>query len=153
MGTDLVLLDGGLETLEALGVLVVGPDKDVLLARGHGEGPDAGHDVAHDLARLENVDQPAVLRLQLAVPVDFGVVKLEDAVALGDLDVEVVGPGQDFVLECPELGLGADVVDLVDDGLDLRVLVEDNLCDEVLVGQIVVPEVEMGWARSGMSAA
>lgn len=101
----------------------------MLLAGGHGEGPDAGHDVAHDLARPEDVDQPAVLRLQLAVPVDFGVVELEDAVALGDLNVEVVGPGQDFVLEGPELGLGADVVDLVDDGLDLRVLVEDDLCD------------------------
>jgi hypothetical protein len=127
--TDLVLLDGGLEALEALRILVVGPDKDALLAGGHGEWPDAGHDVAHDLARLEEVDEPAVLRLQLAVPVDLGVVKVEDAVAFGHLDVEVVRTGQHFVLERPELGLGADVVDLVDDCFELGVLVEDDLRD------------------------
>jgi hypothetical protein len=59
--TDLVLFDGGLEALEALGVLVVGPDKDTLFARRHGEGPDAGHDIADNLARLEQVDKPAML--------------------------------------------------------------------------------------------
>ena len=102
---DLVLLDGRLETLDALGVLVVGPNKDALLARGHGKGPDAGHDIAHDLARLEHADEPPVLRLELGVPVDLGVVKLEDAVALADLHVQIVRPGQDFVLKSPELGL------------------------------------------------
>lgn len=145
---DLVLLNGGLETLEALGVLIVGPDKDVLLAGGHGERPNAGHDVAHDLARLEDVDEPAVLRLELAVPVDLGVVELEGAVALGDLDVQVVGAGQDFVLERPELGVGADIVDLVDDGLDLGVLIEQDLGYEVLVGEIVITKVEMRWVPS-----
>lgn len=140
---DLVLLDGRLQALEALGVLVVGPDEDALLAGGHGEGPDAGHDVADDLAGLEEVDEPAVLRLELAVPVDLGVVKLEDAAALGDLDVQVVRTSQDFVLEGPELGLGPDVVDLVDDGPELGVLVQQDLGHQVLVGEVVFPKVQV----------
>ena len=84
---DLVLLDGGFEALEALGVFVVGPDEDAIFARGHGKGPDAGHDVAQNLAGLEHVDEPAVFGLELTVPVDFGVVKVKDAAALGNLDV------------------------------------------------------------------
>ncbi len=86
-----------------------------------------------------------MLCLELAVPIDLGVVELEDAVALGDLDVEVVWAGQHLVLEGPELGLGADIIDLINHGPDLGVLVEDDLCDEVLVGDIVFSEVEMCW--------
>lgn len=83
--------------------------------------------------------------LELAVPVDLGVVELEDAVVLLDLDVHVVRSTKDFIAEGPELGLVADVVDFVDDGADFGVLVEDDLGDDLLVGEVPVPEVEMGW--------
>jgi hypothetical protein len=59
------------------------------------------------------------------------------------LHVQVVWSGQDFVLERPELGFRADVVDLVDDGFDLRVLVENDLGCYMLVGEVVFPQVEM----------
>lgn len=121
----------------------------MLLARGHGKGANAGHDIAHDLAGLEEVDEPAVLRLELAVPVDLGVVKLERAAVLRHLDVQIVLAGEDLVLKRPELGLGADVLDLVDDGLDLGVLVDEHFGDELLVGQEVRPQVEVCFECQG----
>ena len=98
------------------------------------------------------MDEAAVLRLELAVPVDLAVVELEDAVALGHLDVEVVGAGEDLVLEGTELRFGADVVDLVDDGLDGGVLVDKDLGDELLEGEEPVAEVEMGWGVLGVGS-
>jgi hypothetical protein len=121
--TYLVPCDRRLQVLVALGILVIRPDKDTLLARRHGKGPDAGHDVGHHLARLEQVDEPLVLAAQLRVPVDLGVVEVERAAELADLDEQVLGPREELVLERPELVVRADVVDLVDDGADVGVLV------------------------------
>ena len=84
-----------------------------------------------------------MLRLELAVPVDLCVVKLKDAVVLRRLDLEVVPAGQDFILESPELGLGPDIVDLVDDGLDGAVLVDEDFGYELFVGKISLAEIEM----------
>lgn len=71
MLTYLVLVNCRLHILVALRVHVVGPDKDALLSGWDGKGPDTSHDIAHHLAGLEHVDEPAVLGLQLAVPVDL----------------------------------------------------------------------------------
>jgi hypothetical protein len=64
-----------------------------------------------------------VLAVQFAVPVDFGVIKAEDTLVFSHLDVEVIWAGKNLVCECSELGLGAHVVDLVDDSADMRVLI------------------------------
>ena len=141
----LVPVDSYLHILVALGVHVVSPDKDALLASRNRKGADASHDIADDLAGLKHVDKPAVLGLQLAVPVHLCVIKLEDAVVLGNLDLHVIGTSQDLVLEGSELGLGSDVVDLVDDGADVLGLVQDELGDHLLVGDITLPQVHVGW--------
>jgi len=119
----LVPLDRVVQIPVALRVHVVCPYEDALLSRGHCERSDTRHNVTHHLSGLELVDEPRVFVLELGVPVDFCVVELEDAVVLLDLDVEVVGPREDFVAESSELGFLADVVDLVDDGAEARRLV------------------------------
>lgn len=86
-----------------------------------------------------------MLGLELGVPVDLGVVEAEDAVVLLDLDVEVVLPREDLVAEGAIGGLGADVVDLVDDGLEARDFVEDDVRDNLLVGEVLFPKVEVDW--------
>lgn len=141
----LVPADSHLHILVTLGVHVVSPDKDALLASGDSKGADASHNIAHHLAGLEHVDEPAVLGLQLAVPVHLCVVKLESAGVLGNLDLHVVGTSQNLVLEGSELGLGSDIVDLVDDGSDVGGLVQDDLGDHLLVGDITLAKVHVGW--------
>ena len=84
-----------------------------------------------------------MLWLELRVPVDLCVVKGEDAVVLLDLNVEVVRSGEDLVAEGAELGLGADVVDLVDDGLEAGDLVEDDVRDDLFVGEVLVSQVQV----------
>lgn len=144
-GTYLVPLDGLIEVLVALGVHIIRVDEHALLPRGDGERPDARHDVAHDLPRLEAAHEARVLGLELRVPVDLCVVEGEDAVVLLDLDVEVVGAVEDLVAEGAELGLGADVVDLVDDGLEAGDFVEDDVGDDLFVGEVLVSQVEVDW--------
>jgi len=141
--SDLVLLDPLLEILVTLGIHVVCPDQDTPFTSRDGKRSNSSHDVAYYLARGEQVDEPPVLRLELAVPVDLCVVKLKDAVVLRRLDLEVVRTGQDFILESPELGLDPDIVDLVDDGLDGAVLVDEDLGYELFVGKISLAEIEM----------
>lgn len=86
-----------------------------------------------------------MLGLELAVPIDLGVVELEDTVVLGDLDLEVTRAGENFVLEGPKLGLSSNIVNLVDDGFDDRVLVHENLGHQLFVWEILFPEVQMRW--------
>lgn len=124
----LVLLNSNLKILIALRVHIVGPDEDASLSGRGGKGTDAGHDIADHLARLKELHQPAVLRLELAVPVDLCVVEGKCASALGDLDIHVVRPRKDLVLECPVDVLCTDVVHFVDDCPYERVLVYQDLC-------------------------
>lgn len=86
-----------------------------------------------------------MLGLELRVPVDLCVVKGEDAVVLLDLDVEVIRAGEDLVAEGAELGLGADVVDLVDDRLEAGDLVKDDVRDDLFVGEVLVSQVQVDW--------
>lgn len=123
-----------LQVFVALRVLVVGPYKDTLLSSRHSKRTDASHDIGHDLAGLEQGSDTVVLVTQLRVPVDFGIVKLEGASALANLDEHIVGPGQDLVGKGAELVLCADIVRLVDDGPEVGVLIQDNLGDDVLIG-------------------
>lgn len=116
-----------------LGVLVVGPDEDTLLASGHSERSNAGHDICHNLTRLEQACDSLVLCIKLAVPVYLGVVEPEGTASLAHLDVHVVGPAKDLVGKGPKLILRADIIGLVDDGLDMRILIQKYLGDDVLV--------------------
>lgn len=93
-----------------------------------------------------------MLGFQTGVPVDLCVVEGEDAAAFHDLDVHVVRPGQDLVLEGAVDVFGADVVDLVDDGADERVLVDYYLGDDFFVGGEAVAEVEVGDVADGVEA-
>lgn len=142
---DFVAGDGVAQGGDAVGVEVVGPDEDALFASGDGEGADAGHDVADDVAGVEEGDEAAVLGVEAGVPVDFGVVEAEGALFLLDLDVEVVGAGEDFVGEGAEGGGVADLVDFVDYGSDGGVFVHEDLCDEGFVGEVGFADVEVGW--------
>lgn len=107
----------------AFRILVIRPDKDPLLTSWHGKGANAGHDIRNDLSRLELAHQSLVLRVELAVPVYLGVVELEDAAGLADLDVQVIGSREDLVGESSKLIVRANIIDLVDDGPEVRVLV------------------------------
>ena len=142
---DLVARDGVAQRGDAVGVEVVGPHEDALLAGGDGEGADAGHDVADHVAGLEHGDQPAVLGVEPRVPVDLCVVEAEGALLLLDLDVEVVGAGEDLVGEGAEGGRLADHVDFVDHGFDGGVFVHEDLRDEGFVGEVGFADVEVGW--------
>lgn len=81
--------------------------------------------------------------VELAIPVDLGVIKFKDAVAFCYLDLKIVNTGEHLILERSKLRVGADIVDFVDDSLDVRVLVEKDLCDYLLVRYVSVSEVQM----------
>lgn len=55
-------------------------DPAPFLASRDRERPDPGERVAHDVLRVERVDESSVLRLQPRVPVDFRKVKLEPTI-------------------------------------------------------------------------
>ncbi|KAI6754259.1 hypothetical protein HG530_012773 [Fusarium avenaceum] len=123
-----------------LWVLVVGPDEDALLTSWNSKGSDTSHDICHNLTRLEEACDSLVLGVELAVPVYFGVVEFEDTAGLAYLNVQIIRTPEDFVGKSSELVLRANVVDLVDDGLDVRVLVKEDLGDDVFVGQLLDDE-------------
>lgn len=114
-----------------------------MLSSRHSKGPDPCHDIRHDLARLEHVDDTLVLCAELRVPVDLGVVKLKGAVGLADLDMHVVRAGEDFVGECAILILVAYVVQLVDHCPQVGILVENDFRYDPLVWQVLFSEIEM----------
>lgn len=140
---DLVLLDRCIQVLVAFGVHIVGEDEDALPTCWHGKRPDARHDICDNFSRLEHADESGVFRLELAVPVHLGVVELEDAIVLLDLDVHILGSAENLVGKCSELRVAADIVHLVDNGANLGVLVEDDLCDDLLIGEVLFLEVEV----------
>lgn len=139
----LVCFDGMAEPPVALRVQIVCPYDDSLLPRGHRKRPDARHDITHDLARLEEVDETFMLVLQLAVPVNLGVVEAKLAAVLEYLDFHLVGSLEELVLEGAELGSLADIVDFVDDCPHRRILVDDGFCDDMLIWEVALPEIEM----------
>lgn len=120
---DAVAVDVVAQRGHGVRVEVVGAHKHLALAGRNGEGPHARAHVAHGLARRERLNHPRVLRAQPRVPVHFAKVEAEVAVGLVHLDVQVRFARQDLVGERAELGLGAHVERLVDDGRDVGVLV------------------------------
>ena len=122
------------QTRKAVRIQIIGPDKDVLLPRRHGERPHAGHNVADGVAGRERLDQTPVLRVEPTVPVDLCVVEAEAAVLLVDLDVQVRVAGEELVAEGAVFVFFADLVGFVDDGADGRILVEEDGGEEVFVG-------------------
>lgn len=94
-----------------------------------------------------------MLVAELGVPVHLCIVEGKNAAALADLDEQVVGPGKDLVGEDAELVLRADVARLVDDGPEVRVLVQDDLGDDLLVRQVLLAEVEVGDVAGRVEAA
>lgn len=142
--TYLVSLDNFTEILETLWVLVIRPHKHALLASRHSKRPNASHDIRHDVAGLKQGSDTLMLRAEFCVPVDLGVVEFEAAACFADFDQHVIRPGEHFVREGAEFALRADIVCFVDDGADVRVLVDDDLGDDGFVGEILPAEVEMG---------
>lgn len=86
-----------------------------------------------------------MLLLKLTVPVDLGIVKLEDAAVLTELHIQVIGACENLVTERTEFGLGAHIVRLVDDGVDVNVLLNDDLPNHLLVGKVLISEIEMRY--------
>lgn len=85
---------------------------------------------------------------QTRVPVDLGEVECEfDALFLVH-DVHVTVASEDFVGKGAEFALGADVVDFVDDGLGVALLVLYDFADDVSVRKMVIAKVEMRYALS-----
>lgn len=101
----LVPTDRFLEVAVALWVLVVGPDKDALLASWHRKGSNTSHDICNNLSRPEKSCNPLVFCVELAVPVYLGVVELENAAGLAHLHAHVIRTTKDFVGKGPELVL------------------------------------------------
>jgi hypothetical protein len=93
-----------------------------------------------------------VLGVELAVPVDLGVVEFEDTASLADFDIQIIRTPEDFVGKSSELVLRTNVVDFVDDSLDVRVLVKEDLGDDIFVGQVLISDIEMSCLVSSDSA-
>ena len=64
-----------------------------------------------------------MLGVEPAVPVDFGVIKVKDAILFSSFDIQIWVPSQEFVVEGAVFALGADFVNFVDDGADMGVFV------------------------------
>ena len=129
------------EILVALWVLIIRPHKHALLARWCGKGTNSGHDIHDHLPGSKHVTDSLVLCVEFRIPVDLGIVKVEDAAGLTDLDEQVIWPGQDFVAEGAELAFCANVVDFVDDGANVWVLVENDLANDLLVRKVLASDV------------
>ncbi|KAI6760202.1 hypothetical protein HG531_013403 [Fusarium graminearum] len=86
-----------LKVAVTLWVLVVGPNMDALLASWDGERPNTSHDIYHNLSWLEQACDSLMLGIKLAVPVYLGVIKLESAASLTDLDIQVIRTSENFV--------------------------------------------------------
>lgn len=140
---DLVPLHSILHDFCAMWVEVVGPDEDLLFACGYGEWTDTCHHITDHLTRIELVHQPAMFRLQTAVPVDAGVIKAELAFLLVNGDVGVVVAGEQLEGESTEFRMRADIFDFVDDRADALVLVFEDFGNQVFVGEILFAEVKV----------
>ena len=80
---------------------------------------------------------------EFRVPVNLGVIELKDASGLGCFHQHVVRPGKDFIVKRAELVIGTDIIDLVDNRAQMRVLVQYDLGDDALVGFISISQVQM----------
>lgn len=125
------------QIFEAFGVLIVCINKYSLSTRRYSKGTNASHDVGNNLAGLEQSGDTLVFSAKLGVPVYLGVVKLEKASCLANFDKHIVRSSEDFVRECSEFALGTNIVNLVDNGADGRVLVDNNLRNDMLVRKIL----------------
>lgn len=140
---DLVVVRVFDQALVAVRVKVVGPHKGALLAARDRERPRARHHVADRLARLEQLAQPRVLRAQSRVPVDLGVVEVKRAFLLFHGNVHVRVAGEKLVVEGAEVAVRADLINLIDHGAHVGLLVNQNTRDYVPILSILLPEVEM----------
>ena len=143
----LIAPDCILQPSEAVWIQVVGHDEAAVLSRRDSEWAHSGHDIADRLTGLEKRDQTRVLRVEPAVPVDFGEVKAESAAVVLHCDVQIVLTSKDFVVKRSEGVAGADCVDFVDDSPDLDVLIHKNLRNDVLVRPKLFTKVELCYLR------
>ena len=94
-----------------------------------------------------------MLGVEPAVPVHFGVIESEPAVSFVDLDSHVWVACEELVAEGAVFVGFAHPVGLVDDGADGGVFVLEDGGDEMLVGEVVVAEVEVGCSRCRCSVS
>lgn len=133
----MVASDDVAQVFETFRVFVIRPDKHALFTGRDSKWTDSSHDVGNDLARFEQRRDALVLGAKFGVPVDLGVVKFEETSSFANFDEHIIGSSENFVRECSEFALRANIVNLVDDCADGRVLVDDNLCNDVFIREIL----------------
>lgn len=131
------------QTIIAIWIQIIRPDKALLPRSRYSKRPHTGHDVANGLARFEEVCKPLVLALQPTIPEDLAVVEAEDRAAFPHLGLHVIFAGKDFVVEHAEFVLGAEGLGFIDDGADAGAFGEDDGADEMAVGELFFTEVQM----------
>jgi hypothetical protein len=124
-------------------VQIIAPHKDLLLARRNGERPNASHDVADHLTRLELVNKSSVLGLQATVPVHTGVIESKLAILFVLNNIQIIFTNKHLEWESSELALRANIFNLVDDGANGGIFVSQNLGNKELIREKLLAEVEV----------
>ena len=86
-----------------------------------------------------------MLGIEAAVPVDFGVIEAKFATCLLDFHIHVRVTGKVLVAKGSVFILFADIVRFVDYRADGGVFVEEDGGDQVLVREILIAEIQMGF--------
>ena len=141
MKTDLVTIDSLHHCGIAVWIQIIGPDKHTLLPSWDREGSYACHNITHHFSGFEGVHKSLVLRLQSTVPVNLRIIELEYTILFAELNIHVVRAGKYFVSKSSKLGMRSYVVDFVDHSSNCWILIYQNFCYNVFVGQIFVPKI------------
>lgn len=131
--TYLVAYHGVSERGIAFRIQVVGPYEDLPLGGWHRKRTHTGHYIANYFPRLEEADKSLMLGVESAIPVDFGVVEAESAVQHFDVDVHGWISCEQLVLKGPVFILRTNVVSLVDNRSDSRILIHEYCGNEMFV--------------------
>lgn len=86
-----------------------------------------------------------MLSFKTTIPVNARIVEVEFTVLFMLDNVQIVVADEDFEGECTELAVRANIFELVDHGADTRILVFENLRNEVFIWVELFAEVEMRW--------
>lgn len=126
-----------------IGVDIIRPDNNPIFRGWNRERASAGHDVGNCFTWLEEGSDAPVFVFESRIPVHFREVEAEFAVGLGRNDFGIRGAREELHRESAVGGPGAHILDLINDGGDEGIFVEDEICKEVLVGEARVAEVNV----------
>ena len=141
MLTCLVFLYSCLKARVAGGVQIIRPHKYAPFSRGYGKGSHPSRDITDHFAGLKQLDEATVLGVKSAVPVNFRVVEAKNAILFSCFDDHVRISGEELEAESSILALFANVIELVDNGSNLRVFIQENRCNQVFIQQILVTQI------------